>query len=60
MINPVNKVAGKIFISDLAGFGANIVAATTSSGDAVIAGMGNGPSSYTATMLRASSATCLM
>ena len=49
--------AGKISISELAGFGASIVAATTSSDDAVIAGMGNGPSSYTATMIRASTST---
>lgn len=49
--------AGKIAVSELAGFGASFVAATTSSDDAVIAGMGNGPSSYTATLIRASTAT---
>lgn len=49
--------AGKIYISELAGFGASMAAATTSSDDAVIAGMGNGPSSYTATMIRASTPT---
>lgn len=49
--------AGKISISELAGFGASFVAATTSSNDAVISGMGNGTSSYTSTMIRASSPT---
>lgn len=49
--------AAKISISELAGFGLSFAAATTSSDDAVIAGMGNAVSSYTATMIRASSPT---
>lgn len=49
--------AGRISISELSGFGAAFTAATTSSDDAVIAGMGNGASTYTASLVRASSAT---
>jgi hypothetical protein len=49
--------AGKISISELAGFGASFAAATTSSDDAVISGMGNGAQAYTGTLIRASSAT---
>lgn len=49
------QTAGRISISELAGFGAALTAATTSSDDAVIAGMGNGASSYTATLVKASS-----
>lgn len=49
------QVAGRVSISELAGFGASLTAATTSSDDAVIAGMGNGASSYTATLVKASS-----
>ena len=49
------QTAGRISISELAGFGAAFTAATTSSDDAVIAGMGNGASSYTATLVKASS-----
>ncbi|MDD3343891.1 MAG: OprD family outer membrane porin [Sulfurospirillaceae bacterium] len=49
------QTAGRISISELAGFGASFTAATTSSDDAVIAGMGNGASSYTATLVKASS-----
>ena len=49
------QTAGRISISELAGFGAALTAATTSNDDAVIAGMGNGASSYTATLVKASS-----
>jgi len=49
--------AVKISLRDLAGFGANFVAATTSSDDGVIGGIGNAASSYMATMIRASSPT---
>lgn len=49
------QTAGRISISELAGFGAAFTAATTSKDDAVIAGMGNGASSYTATLVKASS-----
>ncbi len=49
------QTAGRISMSELAGFGASFTAATTSSDDAVIAGMGNGASSYTATLVKASS-----
>jgi len=49
------QTAGRISISDLAGFGIAFTAATNSKDDAVIAGMGNGASSYTATLVKASS-----
>jgi len=49
------QTAGRISISELAGFGAAFTAATNSKDDAVIAGMGNGASSYTATLVKASS-----
>lgn len=49
------QIAGRISITELAGFGASLTAATTSSDDAVISGMGNGASSYTATLVKASS-----
>lgn len=49
--------AGKISISELAGFGASIAAATTSSDDAVISGIGNGAQTYTGSLIRASSPT---
>lgn len=49
------QTAGRISISELAGFGAAFTAATTSKDDALIAGMGNGASSYTATLVKASS-----
>lgn len=49
--------AGMVSISELAGFGASFAAATTSSDDYVIAGMGNGTSTYTASLIRASTAT---
>ncbi len=47
--------AGRISISELAGFGASFAAGTTSGDQAVIAGMGNGPTSYTSTMIRGTS-----
>ena len=47
--------AGRISISELAGFGASFAYGTTSSSDAVVAGMGNGPTSYTSTMIRGTS-----
>ena len=47
--------AGRISISELAGFGASFAAGTVSSSDTVIAGMGNGPTSYTSTMIRGTS-----
>ncbi len=49
------QTAGRIFISELAGFGLAFTAATTSKDDAVISGIGNGASSYTATLVKASS-----
>ena len=49
------QTAGRISISELAGFGDAFTAATNSKDDAVIAGMGNGASSYTATLVKASS-----
>lgn len=49
------QTAGRISISELAGFGAAFTAATNSKDDAVIAGIGNGASSYTATLVKASS-----
>lgn len=49
------QTAGRISLRELAGFGASITAATNSKNDAVIAGMGNGASSYTATLVKASS-----
>ena len=47
--------AGRISISELAGFGMSFAAGTTSKDDAVVAGMGNGPTSYTSTMIRGTS-----
>lgn len=49
------QTAGRISLSELAGFGASLTAATTSKDDAVISGMGNGASSWTATLVKASS-----
>lgn len=49
------QTAGRISISELAGFGAAFTAATISKDDAVISGIGNGTSSYTATLVKASS-----
>ncbi|WP_263831766.1 OprD family porin [Sulfurospirillum oryzae] len=49
------QTAGRISISELAGFGLAFTAATTSKNDAVISGIGNGTSSYTATLVKASS-----
>ena len=49
------QTAGRISISELAGFGLAFTAATTSKDDAVISGIGNGTSSYTATLVKASS-----
>lgn len=49
------QTAGRISISELAGFGLSFTAATTSKNDAVISGIGNGTSSYTATLVKASS-----
>jgi len=46
--------AARISIKDLAGFGASFAAGTTSN-STVIAGMGNGPTSYTSTMIRGTS-----
>ena len=43
--------AGRISIKELAGFGASFAAATTSTNDHVILGLGNGPTTYTATMI---------
>lgn len=50
-----SQMAGRVSLSELAGFGASFTAASTSKNDAVIAGMGNGASSYTATLVKASS-----
>jgi len=47
--------AGRISISELAGFGFSFAAGTVSKDDSVIAGMGNGPTSYTSTMIRGTS-----
>ena len=47
--------AGRISVSELAGFGASFAYGTTSKNDAVVAGMGNGPTSYTSTMIRGTS-----
>lgn len=47
--------AGRISLSDLAGFGFSFAGATVSESDAVVAGMGNGPTSYTSTMIRGTS-----
>lgn len=58
-LDPLNLegsyTAGRISISELAGFGASFAYGTTSKSDAVIAGMGNGPTSYTSTMIRGTS-----
>jgi len=51
--------AGRVSISELAGFGASFAYGTTSKNDAVIAGMGNGPTSYTSTMIRGTSTRML-
>ena len=51
--------AGRISISELAGFGASFAYGSTSKDDAVIAGMGNGPTSYTSTMIRGTSTRML-
>ncbi len=48
-------VAGRVAIKDLAGFGASFAAATTSNNDHVVLGMGNGPSTYTGTLIAGSS-----
>ena len=47
--------AARVSISELAGFGASFAYGTTSKDDAVVAGMGNGPTSYTSTMIRGTS-----
>jgi imipenem/basic amino acid-specific outer membrane pore len=47
--------AGRVSISELAGFGASFAYGTVSKSDSVIAGMGNGPTSYTSTMIRGTS-----
>jgi len=52
-----DMVAGRISIKELAGFGASFAASTTDSNDNVILGVGNGPSSYTGTLIRASTQT---
>lgn len=49
------QTAGRISISELSGFGLALTAATNSKNDAVIAGMGNGAASSTATLVKASS-----
>jgi hypothetical protein len=49
--------AGRISISELAGFGASFAYGTTSKSDAVIAGVGNGPTGYTATLIRSIAAS---
>lgn len=49
--------AGEISVSELAGFGASFAAATTSSDDAIISGMGNGAQTVTATLIRAGGPT---
>jgi len=49
--------AGKIAVSELAGFGASFAAAITSRDDAIIAGMGNGAQTVTATLIRAGGAS---
>ena len=52
-----NMVSGRVSISELAGFGASFAYGTTSSDDAVIAGVGNGPGTYTGMPIRASAIT---
>jgi len=47
--------AGRISVSELAGFGFSFAAGTVSKDDSVVAGMGNGPTSYTSTMIRGTS-----
>lgn len=49
------QTAGRISISELAGFGLAFTAASNSKDSAVIAGMGNGAASSTATLVKASS-----
>ena len=49
--------AARISIKDLAGFGASFAYGTTSEKDGVILGAGNGPSTYTGSLIRASAAT---
>jgi len=48
-------LAARVSISELAGFGASFAAATTDSSDGVLFGFGNGPTSYTSTMIRGTS-----
>lgn len=50
-----SQTAGRISMSELAGFGLAFTVATNSKDDAVIAGMGNGAASSTATLVKASS-----
>ena len=52
-----DMLAGRVSIKELAGFGASFAASTTDSNDNVILGVGNGPSSYTGTLIRASAET---
>ena len=52
-----NYVAGRLSLKELAGFGASFAYGTTSSNDAVIVGLGNGPQTYTGTLIRASADT---
>jgi len=47
--------AGRISISELAGFGASFAAGQNDKTDRTIQGMGNGPTSYTSTMIRGTS-----
>jgi len=47
--------AGRISISELAGFGASFAMGTVDGNQRVVAGMGNGPTSYTSTMIRGTS-----
>ncbi|MBV5277960.1 MAG: OprD family outer membrane porin [Campylobacteraceae bacterium] len=44
--------AARIGVSELAGFGASFAYGSTSKSDAVIAGVGNGPTTYTAMLIR--------
>jgi len=44
-------MAARISISELAGFGASFAVGTTDGTDSTIAGMGNGPTSYTSTQI---------
>ncbi|NCC11516.1 MAG: outer membrane porin, OprD family, partial [Bacteroidia bacterium] len=49
--------AARISLKDLAGFGASFAYGTTSNKDLVILGAGNGPSTYTGSLIRASTET---